>query len=222
MLEKEQISAQQAAAMIEDGMTIMIGGFMAVGTPENIIDALITRGVRNLTIIANDTGFIDRGIGKLVVNKQVKKIIASHIGLNPETGKQISSAELEAELVPQGTLVERIRAGGAGLGGVLTRTGLGTVVEEGKQQVMIDGQSWLLERPLQADVALIRCSIADQAGNAMFNKTTKNFNPVMATAARVVIAECENIVPMDCTAADRYNTPGIFIDYLVKGESAHG
>lgn len=218
MLEKERISPQQAAAMIEDGMTIMIGGFMAVGTPENIIDALVEKGTRDLTIIANDTGFIDRGIGKLVVNKQVKKIIASHIGLNPETGKQMATGELEAELVPQGTLVERIRAAGAGLGGVLTQTGLGTVVEDGKQQVLIDNQTWLLERPLQADVALIRCSVADTSGNALFNKTTKNFNPVMATAARVVIAECESIVPMDSTAADRYNTPGIFIDYLVKGE----
>lgn len=218
MLEKKVISPQQAAAMVEDGMTVMIGGFMAVGTPGNIIDALVEKGVGNLTIIANDTGFIDRGIGKLVVNKQVRKIIASHIGLNPETGRQMSSGELDAELVPQGTLVERIRSGGAGLGGVLTRTGLGTLVEDGKQQVMIDGQPWLLERPLQADIALIYCSVADSAGNAMFNKTTKNFNPVMATAARVVVAECGSIVPMDCTAADRYNTPGIFIDYLVKGE----
>lgn len=218
MLEKERISPAQAAAMIEDGMTIMIGGFMAVGTPEKIIDALVEKGVRDLTIIANDTGFIDRGIGKLVVNKQVKRIIASHIGLNPETGRLMSTGELEAELVPQGTLVERIRAGGAGLGGVLTRTGLGTVVEDGKQQVIIDNQPWLLERPLQADVALIRCSVADTAGNALFNKTTRNFNPVMATAARIVVAECESIVPMDCTAADSYNTPGIFIDYLVKGE----
>jgi len=218
MLEKERISPTQAAAMIEDGMTIMIGGFMAVGTPEKIIDALVAKGIRNLTVIANDTGFIDRGIGKLVVNKQVKRIIASHIGLNPETGRQMSSGELEAELVPQGTLVERIRAGGAGLGGVLTRTGLGTVVEDGKQQVIIDNQPWLLERPLQADVALIRCSEADTAGNALFNKTTRNFNPVMATAARIVIAECEAIVPMDCSVADRYTTPGIFIDYLVKGE----
>lgn len=222
MLEKENISPQRAAAMVEEGMTIMIGGFMAVGTPEKIIDALVERGVGNLTIIANDTGFIDRGIGKLVVNKQVRKIIASHIGLNPETGRQMSCGELKAELVPQGTLVERIRAGGAGLGGVLTRTGLGTVVEDGKQQVIIDGQPWLLEQPLQADIALIHCSVADTAGNAMFNKTTKNFNPVMATAARLTIAECESIVPMDYTATDRYNTPGIFIDYLVKGEERHG
>ncbi|SFU15625.1 butyryl-CoA:acetoacetate CoA-transferase alpha subunit [Kosakonia arachidis] len=216
MLGKEIISPQQAAAMVEDGMTVMIGGFMAVGTPEKIIDALVEKGVCDLTVIANDTGLLDRGIGKLVANKQIKKIIASHIGLNPETGRQMSQGELEAELIPQGSLVERIRAGGAGLGGVLTRTGLGTVVENGKQQVIIDGEPWLLERPLQADIALIRCSVADTAGNALFNKTTKNFNPVMATAARVVIAECESIVPMDCAAADRYNTPGIFIDYLVR------
>ncbi|TKI05250.1 3-oxoacid CoA-transferase subunit A [Martelella alba] len=217
-MEKERITPQHAAAMVKDGMTVMIGGFMAVGTPEMIINALVASGVRNLTIIANDSGFTDRGIGKLVVNKQVKKIIASHIGLNPETGKQISRGELEAELVPQGTLVERIRAGGAGLGGVLTRTGLGTVVADGKQQVVIAGRPWLLEPPLQADIALIRCSEADLAGNAVFNKTAKNFNPIMATAARVVIAECESIVPMDCGAADRYHTPGIFIDYLVQGE----
>lgn len=218
MLEKKRLTPQQAASMVKDGMTVMIGGFMAVGTPEKIIDALVESGVRDLTIIANDTGFIDRGIGKLVTNKQVKKIIASHIGLNPETGRQMSCGELEAELVPQGSLVERIRAGGGGLGGVLTRTGLGTVVAEGKQQVVIDGLEWLLETPLKADVALIRCSIADQAGNAMFNKTTKNFNPVMATAATTVIAECETIVPMDNAVADRYHTPGIFIDFLVKVE----
>lgn len=222
MLDKKQISAHQAADLIEDDMSIMIGGFMAVGTPQNIIDALVEKGVRNLTIIANDTGFPDRGIGKLVSNKQVRKIIASHIGLNPETGRQMSSGVLEAELVPQGTLVERIRAGGAGLGAVITKTGLGTLVEEGKQQITIDGQNWLVELPLVADVALIHCSVADTAGNALFNKTTKNFNPVMATAARLVIAECGEIVPMNNHAADRYNTPGIFIDYLVKGGHRHG
>jgi acetate CoA/acetoacetate CoA-transferase alpha subunit len=219
MLEKPQLSPEQAAAMIKEGMTIMIGGFMAVGTPEKIIDAIVLAGTKNLTIIANDTGLIDRGIGKLIMNKQVSKMIASHVGLNPETGRQMARGELEMELVPQGTLVERIRAHGAGLGGVLTQTGLGTLVEQGKEKIIIDDKWFLLEKPLHADISLICCSLADRAGNAIFNKTTKNFNPVMATAANIVIAECEDIVPMDQNAADRFNIPGIFIDYLVaRGE----
>ncbi len=215
MLEKPQITPEQSAAMIKEGMTIMIGGFMAVGTPEKIIDAIVRAGTKNLTIIANDTGLINRGIGKLIVNKQVSKMIASHVGLNPETGRQMARGELEMELVPQGTLVERIRAFGAGLGGVLTQTGLGTLVEQGKEKIIVDGKYYLLEKPLHADIALICCSQVDRAGNAIFNKTTKNFNPVMATAADIVIAECENILPMDQNAADRFNIPGIFIDYLV-------
>lgn len=220
MREKQRITAFQAAERVRDGMTLMIGGFMAVGTPEKIIDALVTLGRRDLTIIANDTGLVDRGIGKLVANRQVRRVVASHIGLNPETGRQMSGGELAVELVPQGTLVERIRAGGAGLGGVLTPTGLGTRVEEGKQQVRIGGRTFLLETPLRADIALIRCSLADTVGNAVFNKTTRNFNPVMATAADEVIAECETIVPVDRQVNDRYHVPGIFIDYLVDGEEA--
>jgi acetate CoA/acetoacetate CoA-transferase alpha subunit len=196
MLEKPQLSPEQAAAMIKEGMTIMIGGFMAVGTPEKIIDAIVLAGTKNLTIIANDTGLIDRGIGKLIMNKQVSKMIASHVGLNPETGRQMARGELEMELVPQGTLVE-----------------------QGKEKIIIDDKWFLLEKPLHADISLICCSLADRAGNAIFNKTTKNFNPVMATAANIVIAECEDIVPMDQNAADRFNIPGIFIDYLVaRGE----
>lgn len=220
MRDKERITALQAAERVQDGMTLMIGGFMAVGTPEKVIDALVALGRRDLTIIANDTGLVDRGIGKLVANCQVRRVVASHIGLNPETGRQMSGGELEVELVPQGTLVERIRAGGAGLGGVLTPTGLGTSVENGKQRLEIDGKTFLLEKPLRADIALIRCSLADTVGNAVFNKTTRNFNPVMATAADVVIAECECIVPVDRQVNDRYHIPGIFIDYLVDGEEA--
>ncbi|TCL03190.1 CoA transferase subunit A [Sodalis ligni] len=215
MLEKPQLTPEQAAAMIKDGMTIMIGGFMAVGTPEKIIDAIVLAGTKNLTIIANDTGLINRGVGKLIVNKQVSKMIASHIGLNPETGRQMARGELKMELVPQGTLVERIRAHGAGLGGVLTQTGLGTLVEQGKEKIVIGDKCFLLEKPLHADIALICCSVSDKAGNAIFNKTTKNFNPVMATAGDIVIAECESIIPLNQIAADRFNIPGIFIDYLV-------
>jgi acetate CoA/acetoacetate CoA-transferase alpha subunit len=213
MLEKPIITAQDAAEQIQDGMTLMIGGFMAVGTPTEIIDALVEKGVRDLTIIANDTGFADRGIGKLVSNRQVKKIIASHIGLNPETGKQISANELEAELVPQGTLIERIRAQGAGLGGVLTQTGLGTIVEEGKEKVVVDGKTYLLEKPLHADFSLIYCSLADRAGNALYYKTAKNFNPIMAMAADNVIVECAKVVCI--SDDDQFTTPGIFMDYLV-------
>jgi acetate CoA/acetoacetate CoA-transferase alpha subunit len=210
------ISMEQAMSKIQDSSVIMIGGFLAVGTPERLIDAVVSKGYKGLTIIANDTGFPDRGIGKLVVNHQVKKAIVSHVGTNPETGRQMNAKELDVELSPQGTLIERIRSGGAGLGGVLTPTGVGTVVAEGKPTITIDGRVFLLEKPLRADVALVKAHKADTDGNLVFRMSTRNFNPQIATAADVVIAEVEKIVPVGELAPDEVMVPGIFINNIVQ------
>lgn len=207
---------EEAISHIKDGMTIHIGGFLAVGTPESIITALVEKGVKDLTIIANDTGYPDRGIGRLVVNNQVKKVIASHIGTNPSTGQKMQSGEMEVELVPQGTLAERVRAAGCGLGGVLTPTGLGTIVAEGKPVVNVDGKDYLLEKPLKADVALLGGTIVDEAGNVIFAKTTKNFNPLMGTAADLVIVEAEKIVKVGDIDPDHVMLSRIFVDYIVE------
>jgi len=198
-------------------MTVMIGGFLACGTPESLIHALVQKGVKELPVIANDTAFPDKGIGKLVVNRQLKKVTVSHIGTNPETGRQMHAGELTVELVPQGTLAECIRAGGFGLGGFLTPTGVGTVVENGKQKLTIGGREYLLELPLKADVALLKAAKADKAGNLVFRKAARNFNPLMATAAEIVIVEAQEIVETGTIDPDEVMTPGIFVDYLVRG-----
>lgn len=211
------ISPQAATELIKDGMTVMIGGFLAVGTPEKLVDALVAKGTKNLTVVGNDTGTPEKGIGKLVVNRQLKKVIVSHIGTNPETGRQMHAGEIEVELAPQGTLAERIRAAGAGLGGVLTPTGLGTIVAEGKQILAIDGREYLLEKPLKADVALLKAHTADKAGNLVFRRSARNFNPVMGTAATVVIVEATNIVELGAIDPDAVMLPGIFVQYLVQG-----
>ena len=213
------ISIDEAVAKIQDGMTVMIGGFLAVGTPEAIIDALVKKGVKDLTIIANDTGFPDKGIGKLIVNKQVKKTIASHIGTNKETGNQMNSGEMEVELSPQGTLAERIRCGGAGLGGFLTPTGLGTIVQDGKEVITVDGQEYILEKPLKADVALLFGSKVDKKGNVYYNQATRNFNPLIATAADTVIVQAEELVEVGDIDPNVVMTPYIFVDYIVKGDN---
>jgi len=203
---------------ISDGMTIMIGGFMGVGTPEIFIDEIVKSGVKELTIIANDTGYPDKGIGKLIMNKQVKRVITSHIGLNPETGRQMNNKETIVELVPQGTLAEQIRCGGAGIGGFLTQTGVGTIVEEGKQKIKIEGIEYLLELPLRADIALIRGSIVDKQGNVYYNGATRNFNPLMATAADLVLVAAQRIVDIGDLDPNHVMTPGIFVDYIIGGE----
>lgn len=213
---KKEITLEQAVAMIRDGMTVMIGGFLGVGAPEQIVDALSKSGVRNLTVICNDTAFPDKSLGKLVVNRQIKKLIVSHVGTNPETGNQMNAGELEVEFSPQGTLAERIRAKGAGLGGVLTATGLGTLVAEGKERITVDGKEYLLEKPLGADIALLGASVADESGNLVYKGTTQNFNPVMATAADIVIAEASEVVPVGAIAPEAVHTPGIFVDYIYK------
>jgi acetate CoA/acetoacetate CoA-transferase alpha subunit len=214
-LKNKVISVQEAVNMIQDGMTIMVGGFLGCKNPYVIVDALVAKGVKDLTLIANDTSFPEIGIGKLIVNKQVKKLIASHIGTNKETGNQMNSGELEVELVPQGTLAERIRVAGAGLGGVLTPTGLGTIVAKGKDIITIDGKEYLLEKPLKADIALIVGAKVDKKGNVRYAKATRNFNPIMATAADIVIVEADQVVEVGEINPDDVITPGIFVNFIV-------
>ncbi len=212
------VSMEEAISHIKDGMTIMVGGFLGCGTPNKIIDALVEKGVKDLTLICNDTAFPEIGVGKMVVNKQFKKIIASHVGTNPETGRQMNEGETEVELVPQGTLAEQIRAAGAGLGGILTPTGVGTVVEEGKRKLEIDGKEYLLELPLKADIAIIAGKKVDKKGNIYYSKSARNFNPIMAMAADIVIVEAEEIVEVGEIDPNDVMTLGIFVDYIVGGE----
>ena len=209
------ISIDGAVALIPDGATVMIGGFMGAGAPERLIDEIVRQQKRNLTVIANDTTAPARGIGKLVHARALRKVIVSHIGLNPETQKQMMDGELSVELVPQGTLVERIRAGGHGLGGVLTQTGLGTPVEEHKQKVEVNGKTYLLEPALRADFALVQAFLADYLGNLSYALTARNFNPVMAMAADTVIACADNVVPVGVIAPDHVVTPAPIVDLLV-------
>ena len=213
---QDGISAEKAAAMIPDGASVMFGGFLGVGSPERVIDALVARGARGLTLICNDTASPTVGVGKLIEAGCVARVKASHIGTNPTTQKKMISGEIEVELVPQGTLAERIRAGGSGLGGVLTPTGVGTVVSEGKQVIEIDGESFLLEKPLRADFALLRAHEADHFGNLTYRLTAANFNPVMAFAADCVIAEPEEIVPVGVIPPDAVRTPGVLVHHLVR------
>jgi acetate CoA/acetoacetate CoA-transferase alpha subunit len=209
------VSIEQSVAMIPDGAILMIGGFMGIGTPERVVDEIVRQNKRNLTVVANDTAAPGRGIGKLVATKQVRKAIVSHIGLNPETQRQMMAGSMEVELVPQGTLIERIRAGGCGLGGVLTQTGIGTPVENGKQQVEVNGTTYLVEVALRADFALVQAFLADYLGNLSYALTARNFNPVIAMAAATVIASADNIVPVGVLAPDHVMTPAPVVDYLV-------
>ncbi len=213
---KRAVKPEEAAEMIPDGAVLLIGGFMAVGSPLRLIDAIVARGTKNLTVVANDTAMPGRGIGKLISCGAVSRVIASHIGLNPETQEKMISGEIEVELVPQGTLVERIRAAGVGLGGVLTATGIGTPVEEGKQIVETGGKRYLLESPIRGDFALIAAQQADYVGNLEYSLTAHNFNPIMALAADCVIAEPRNIVPIGVISPDAVKTPGILVDHLLE------
>lgn len=207
---------KDAAGKIKDGMTVMIGGFLANGTPDTIIEAIADSGVKDLTIISNDTAYPDRGVGRLITNRQVKKLIVSYIGTTPEASELMNSGELEIEFSPQGTLAERIRAAGFGLGGVLTPTGLGTIVAEGKEIIEIDGKKFLLEKPLKADIALIGASVADEEGNLVYKGTSRNFNPLMAAAADTVICEAREIVPTGAIAPEDVHTPSMLVDYILE------
>lgn len=213
---KKHISSDEIAAKLHNGMTIMIGGFMANGAPEGLIDILLKHNIQDITLISTDTGTPATGSGRLISAKRIHKLYASHVGTNPETGNQINNGELEAELIPQGTLAERIRAGGAGLGGILTETGLGTLVAENKQVITVDGKAYLLEKPLRADLALIRGSRVDEKGNIFYNKTTQNFNPLMAKAADIVIVEAETLVNAGEIEPESVHTPSLFVDYIYQ------
>lgn len=210
----KQITIDQAVEMIKDGQTVMIGGFLAVGSANRIIEAMVKAGKKDLTIICNDTAYPEIGSGLLVASGCVKKCIVSHIGTNPITEQKMKAGEIEVELVPQGTLAERIRIGGAGIGGFLTTTGLGTLAEEGKRKIEVKGKEYLLELPLRADVALIGASVADKYGNLIYRGTSQNFNPMMATAADLVIAEAKESV--ENLAPEAIKTPYLFVDYIVR------
>jgi len=211
----KSVSISDAVAMIPDGATLMIGGFMGVGTPERLMDELVRQRKHDLTVIGNDTAMPGVGIGKLISAKCVRRVVASHIGTNPETQQKMLAGELEVELVPQGTLIERIRAGGYGLGGILTSTGVGTVVEEGKRKIDVGGREYLLELPLTADFALVQAFVADYLGNLTYVLTARNFNPLIAMAATTVVVDAEHVVPVGMIAPDHVMTPAVLVDYIV-------
>ena len=214
------VDISEAVSTVSEDSSVMVGGFLGCGSPDNLINEIITKKIRGLTVIANDTAFPDKGIGKLIVNKCACKVIVSHIGTNPETQRQMIEGELKVELIPQGTLAERIRAGGVGLGGILTPTGVGTVIQEGKRVVAVEGREYLLELPLRADYALVKAKKADYYGNLVFSLTARNFNPLIVLACDTVIAEVEEIVPVGALTPDEIHIPGVLVDYIVVGRAA--
>lgn len=218
------INLEKAVSLIKDGDVVMVGGFLGCGSPNKIIDYIVEHtDLKDLTLICNDTSFVDMGVGKMVVKKMFKKIYASHIGTNKETGRQMSEEETDVILVPQGTLAEQVRAGGYGLGGVLTQTGLGSKeIEEGKQIVEVDGEKWILEKPLKADVALLNCAKADKFGNMIFHGSTQTFNTVMAFAAKTVIVEADEVVEIGELDPDNVRVPGVLVSYIVDGGKING
>lgn len=210
------VSIEEAVNKVQNGMTIMVGGFAGCGAPDQLLDGVCRKGIKELTLIANDTGILGDAMSQLIVKRCVKKLIASHIGTNKETGIQMTQGVLEVELVPQGTLAEQIRAAGAGLGGILTPTGIGTIVEEGKKKLTLNETEYLLELPLRANAALLKATKADKAGNLVYHRAARNFNPIMAMAADLVIAQVDQIVEIGEIDPDEVITPCIFIDYLVQ------
>jgi 3-oxoacid CoA-transferase subunit A len=215
-----KVFADAAAALkgvARDGMMVMGGGFGLCGIPENLILALRDSGVKNLTVVSNNAGIDDAGLGLLLKTRQIRKMVSSYVGENKEFERQFLSGELEVEFNPQGTLAERIRAGGAGIWGFYTRTGAGTVIAEGKEARVIDGETWVLERGIFADLALIKAWKGDAEGNLIYRHTARNFNPMMATAAKVVIAEVEELVPIGALDPDQVHTPGVFVQRILQG-----
>src|SRR5215813_8945534 len=211
----KSVSTEDAIAMIPNGARVMVGGFMGVGTPERLVDELVRQNKSELTLICNDAGLPGKGVGKLFDAGLVSRLTASHIGLNPKAQQQMLANQIAVDLIPQGTLVERIRAGGCGLGGVLTPTGVGTTVAEGKRQIEIDGKAFLLETALRADFALVHAFLADYLGNLSYALTARNFNPLMAMAADIVVVTAEHIVPVGVIAPDHVVTPAPLVDYLI-------
>ena len=217
-MKSKVTSRDQIARCFRDGMSVMFGGFMGAGTPPTLVKMILDAGVSNLTIIGNDTGLPGYGIAPLIEQGRVRKVIASHIGMHPETGRRMISRELEVELVPQGTLAERIQSGGSGLGGFLTPTGVGTVVEEGKKRITVDGRDYLLELPLRADLAIIYASRGDNAGNLHYRRAARNFNPLIALAANNVFAEVAELVEIGEMDPDSVMTPGLLVTGLFQGD----
>ncbi|PIT15116.1 acetate CoA-transferase subunit alpha [Snodgrassella alvi] len=215
-MQKKLITTDKIRDFLRDGMTIMFGGFMGCGTPLKIVNAILESGIKDITLIGNDTAFVDTGVGPLITNNQVKKVITSHIGTNRETGRKMIAGEIEVELVPQGTLAERIRCGGAGLGGVLTPTGVGTIVADGKQILSVNGREYLLELPLRADLAIIHAHQADYNGNLVYQYAARNFNPLIATAADTVIAQVDELVEVGQIHPDVVMTPAALVDFMVS------
>ncbi|MCO6504355.1 MAG: acetate CoA-transferase subunit alpha [Snodgrassella sp.] len=215
-MQNKLISTEKIRDFLQDGMSIMFGGFMGCGTPAKIVNTILESGIKDITLIGNDTAFVDTGVGPLINNNQVKKVITSHIGTNRETGRRMIAGEIEVELVPQGTLAERIRSGGAGLGGVLTPTGIGTIVADGKQVLTINDREYLLELPLRADLAIIHAQKADYSGNLIYQYAARNFNPLIATAADTVIAQVDQLVDVGLINPDAVMTPAALIDFIVS------
>jgi acetate CoA/acetoacetate CoA-transferase alpha subunit len=216
------VSAREAVELIPENAVLMIGGFMGVGTPSRLTDEIVRQCKRGLTVIANDTARPGQGIGKLIDARLVRRVIVSHIGTNPETQRQMIAGELEVELVPQGSLAERVRAGGHGLGGILTAVGIGTIVAQDKRTLTVDGETYLLELPLKADFALLNAKRADYRGNLQYALTARNFNPLMAMAAAAVIAEAEDVVPTGAIPPDSVDTPHVLVDWLINEECHDG
>lgn len=208
-------SVEAVEERLVDGQSIMIGGFLNIGTPEKLVDVLVKKDLKNITLITNDTSFPGNGVAKLIECKMVRKLICTHIGTNPESGRQLNAGEMEIEFVPQGTFAERIRSAGAGIGGFLTLTGVGTMVEEGKEKIEKNGRTYLLELPLNAKIALIKAWKADKAGNLVYRRSARNFSPLMAMAAEFVIVEAENIVEIGALDPDEVMTPGILVDMII-------
>lgn len=213
--ESKVVDRADVIAHFRDGMSVMFGGFMGIGTPPGLVAVLVQSGAEQLTLIGNDTAFPETGVGPLITGGQVARVIVSHIGTNPVTGKKMIAGELEVELIPQGTLAERVRCGGAGLGGVLTPTGVGTVVEAGKSKWVLDGREYLLELPLRADVAILKARKADRAGNLVYGRAARNFNPLMALAADLVIVEVDELVETGEIDPDAVMTPAALVDMIV-------
>lgn len=215
-MQNKLITTEKIRGFLKDGMTIMFGGFLGCGTPTKIVDIILKSGIKDITLIGNDTAFVDAGVGPLITNNQVKKVITSHIGTNRETGQKMIAGEMEVELVPQGTLAERIRSGGAGLGGVLTPTGVGTIVADGKEVLTINGREYLLEMPLRADLAIILAHKADRSGNLVYQYAARNFNPLIATAADTVIAQVDELVDVGEIDPDAVMTPAALVDFIIS------
>jgi 3-oxoacid CoA-transferase subunit A len=216
-MQKVVASADEAAALVPDGATIMVGGFGLCGIPENLIAAVHRRGTKNLTVISNNAGVDDFGLGILLKSRQIRKMISTYVGENKEFERQFLQKEIEVELIPQGTFSERIRAGGAGIGGFFTPTGFGTIIADGKETRVIEGRPYVLEMPLKADFAFVRAWKGDRTGNLLYRRTARNFNPMMATAAKLTIAEVETLVDPGALDPDAVHTPGIYVKRIFQG-----